>query len=213
MRVRTRFLVSVLLLAGCGHGTSSLHGPPDDARDEGVRIKGGSTATSRVPILLARGEYAEAEVLIVELAKAGQLSREEAERLQREARRLKEQRTDSGRKPPPVEPWGPTEDEPPEEERQTCGTTLPTHPLCSELPGEYAFASSNAALEGMKQRLGEQRLKKHHPDVATKGPCPGIGAHYNVRLNGERMGSIACCPCCVDTANGPIKWEKCRIVW
>lgn len=213
MRVRARYLLGVLLVAGCGHGASPLRAPPEEALEEGVRTKGGTTATSRVPILLARGEYAEAEVLIVELLKAGQLSQIEAERLRREARRLKEQRTDSGRKPPPVEPRGPAEEEPPQESGRTCGLTFPTHPMCSELPGEYTFASSHAALDAMRRRLGEKSLKKHHPDVADEGPCPNLGAHYNVRLNGKRMGSITCCPCCVDTAKGPITWEKCRIVW
>lgn len=89
----------------------------------------------------------------------------------------------------------------------------PEAPLCYDLPEEYAFHSREQALAEMKARLGEKSLTLHNRLPTRQGPCPRMRTHYNVRLNGKKRGSIACCPCCVDTASGPIQWEKCRIFW
>jgi hypothetical protein len=196
--------ILLLVVSGCGPGARGVRGEP---LEEGVRTKGGSSATARLPVLLARGEWAEAEALIVALARAGQLAREEEERLREELRRSKEQRPGPGRAPFPVSPSDSGEDGP------SCGTELPAHPLCAELPEAYSFASPRLALEAMKQRLGQKNLTLHKDEASNRGPCPLTGRHLNVRLNGKRMGSITCCQCCVDMADGPLEWEKCRIVW
>ncbi len=204
--------ILLLTVGGCGHGSGGIHGEPEVRWEEGVRTKGGSTATARLPVLLARGEYAEAEALLVTLVRAGQLDREQEARLREQLRRAREQRPDSGRAPFPVDPPATEEDMAPRA-GPSCETRFPEHPLCSELPEAYSFASARLALEAMKKRLGEKNLSLHGVDPATEGPCPTVGRHFNVRLNGKRSGSITCCRCCVDMAEGPLEWEKCRIVW
>lgn len=199
--------ILLLVVGGCGHGARGIREP-----EAGVRMKGGGSATARLPVLLARGEYAEAEALIVALARAGQLARGEEERLREQLRRSKEQRPGPGRAPFPVSPLDSEEDAAPRE-GPSCRTALPEHPLCAELPEAYSFASQRLALEAMKQRLGQKNLTLHKGEFANSGPCPRKGRHLNVRLNGKRMGSITCCMCCVDMADGPLEWEKCRIVW
>ena len=73
MRSRGLLLGSLLLWA-CGHGASSPWAEAGPHWEEGVRTKGGDSATARIPVLIARGEYAEAEVLIKEAMKAGLLA-------------------------------------------------------------------------------------------------------------------------------------------
>lgn len=204
---------SVLLLlgVGCGAGAPNVRPAPAVEEEEGVRMKGGLSPSARVPILLARGEFAEAEVLITELAKSGQLEREQEERLRDLLRRAKEPRPEPGREPFPVDPREPKEGPP--RQAPSCETKYPNHPMCWDLPEEYTFASVRLALEAMKQRLGQKNLSLHSDSSTDTGPCPNVGSHFNVRLNGKRMGSITCCNCCVSTAAGPLEWEKCRIVW
>lgn len=62
MRVGKRVLGSLLLWAAgaCGHGTGISREEPGARWEEGVRTKGGDSATARIPVLIARGEYAEA---------------------------------------------------------------------------------------------------------------------------------------------------------
>lgn len=208
MRIQKLWLGSLLLwLGACAHDSGPL------PTQEGVRTKGGDSATLRVPAMIARGEYAEAEALITEFLKAGLLSGAKAEQLRQRLREAQEQRAGPGRDPHPVGPSWHDPDDSPRNDEPTCGRIMPRHPLCQELPDEYTFPSARTALEAMRRRLGQKDLKLHGQDDAQRGPCPDTGSHYNVRLNGERMGSITCCRCCVDMANGPIEWEKCRIVW
>lgn len=151
-------------------------------------------------------------MLIKEALKAGLLAGAQAERLRQQLRQAQEQRAGPGRPPPPVSPPSPDTTDPRDDER-TCRVRFPTYPLCQQLPEQYGFPSPAAALEAMKRRLGQKSLKLHHPDPARGGPCEELGTHYNVHLNGSRAGSIVCCRCCMDTVDGAIKREKCRIVW
>lgn len=207
MRVRLLWLGILLSTGACAHEAS--HRPTE----EGVRAKGGDSATLHVLPTIARGEYAEAEVLITELLKAGLLSGAKAELLRQRLREAQEQRAGPERNPPPVDPVWPIPNEPPQDEERTCGRMFPTYPLCEQLPDQYGFPSASSALEVMKRRLGQKGLTLHKGRPNEQGPCPGLGLHYNVRQNGGRVGSIVCCPCCVDTAEGAFERQKCRIVW
>ena len=41
-----------------------------------------------------------------------------------------------------------------------------------------------------------------------------LGMHYDVKSRGGPYGgSIVCCPCCTDTAGGPVPGTSCGIVW
>jgi hypothetical protein len=179
-----------------------------------VRTKGGDSATVRIPILIANGELTEAEALLLHAIAGGLISREAASRMQeaiRQRRQQSSQQTGPERSPP-VEPWiAPEED--PSGERRNCRTELPDHPVCQDLPKDYTYHSYQQALDMVKQRLGAKNLTLHNPEETRAGPCPQIGRHYNVRRNGERAGSIVCCPCCVDADPKPVTWTKCRIVW
>lgn len=101
----------------------------------------------------------------------------------------------------------------PQERRRTCATDHPGVPLCSSLPSQYTFRSPQAALNALKTSLHNPSLSFHSGGArATGGPCPGIGTHYNVRFQGQKVASITCCPCCLDTPNGPVTATRCRIV-
>ena len=206
--------LGILLWAagGCGHGSRGVREESEVCREDGVRTKGGNSATARLPVLLARGEYAEAEALLTALVRAGQLDPAQEERLREQIRRSQEQRPGSGRAPSPVSPTA-SEEDATSRDGPSCGTKFPDHPLCGDLPEEYSFASPRLALEAMKQRLGQKNLSLHGPDPATEGPCHSTGRHFNVRMKGKRSGFITCCRCCVEMAAGPLEWEKCRIVW
>jgi hypothetical protein len=148
---------------------------------------------------------------LVEAVAAGLVAREAATRLREKiAERQQQQSSNQDQRVPRgnLEDW-----EAEEPQRRTCETEMPTYPICRALPEEYVFHSPRQALEAIKQRLGAKSLGLHNEDVARDGPCRDIGQHYNVRMNGERAGSIVCCPCCVENEPGPLKWKKCRIVW
>jgi hypothetical protein len=185
----------LLLHVGCAQGTSSMR----DGPEEGVRTKGGvDSATVRINLLVAEGRYAEAETLLAEAIDSGLLTLSAAARFQERLTQLKA---------------GEAHAESSSNEEQTCQSRYPDYPMCQALPEEYSHHSVQQALNAMKSRLGEKSLGLHNPEAAERGPCPRIGLHYNIRANGQRVGSITCCPCCVDTASGPIQWMKCRIVW
>ncbi|WNG58306.1 hypothetical protein F0U59_28865 [Archangium gephyra] len=93
MRIGVLLLVGPILLGlGCGHERSATirepsasakqerHGPDTEFEDEGVRAKG-STVSSRVSVLIANGQFAEAEALIAEGVASGLLSQPHATRL------------------------------------------------------------------------------------------------------------------------------------
>jgi hypothetical protein len=197
----------LLGMMGCSHGSSTgrpVSMEPLEAENTGTRTKGGDSASFRIPVLIASGELQEAEALLAQSVASGLVSRELATHLrERIAERKGQRSSDSDRRPP----LGHSEDVMIEEPKQrTCWT-------CRELPGEYSFHSAQQALEAIKQRLGAKNLVLHSPSSARSGPCPEIGEHYNVRVNGERAGSIVCCPCCVESTGGPLEWKKCRVVW
>jgi hypothetical protein len=203
----------VSLVMACGHDASRGWEPLLEP-EEGVRTKGGDTFTSRIPVAIANGEWTEADALITEALGMGLVAKAQADRWREQVRRLKEEEQCAGPgRSPPTGPRAPTADGLPRDEERTCGTEWPDHPLCAALPDEYTFATPQAALEAMKRRLEQKNLTLHRPEDATGGPCPDVGQHYNVRMNGDRVGSITCCPCCVDMADGPFMWRKCRIVW
>jgi hypothetical protein len=204
----------LLAVAGCSHGSSAEHErfPGTWAAEApGIRTKGGDSATAHIHALMAQGQFQQAEAYLVQAVAAGLVAREAATRLQEKiAERKQQQSSNHGERPPRgnLEDW-----EIEEPQRRTCETEMPAYPICRELPEEYVFHSPRQALEAMKQRLGAKSLALHNKEPARSGPCPGVGEHYNVRMNGERAGSIVCCPCCVENEPGPLKWEKCRIVW
>ncbi|HEX8702972.1 MAG TPA: hypothetical protein VF815_29315 [Myxococcaceae bacterium] len=164
-------------------------------------------------MLITRGELEQAEALLVQAIAAGLVTQTAEERLRERLAEQKQRQSSAPQRPlPPLLPKEPRPDEP-QAERRSCWTELPGHPVCQQLPEEYTFHSARQAFEAMKQRLEEKSLTLHKPEDTRGGPCPGLGQHFNVRMNGERAGSITCCPCCVETTQGPLQWTKCRIVW
>jgi hypothetical protein len=202
----------LLAVAGCSHSSSveSQRSPESWAvEDWGTRTKGVDSATLRIQTLIAQGELHEAEALLAQAIAAGLIARKAATQLQEKIAERKQQSPDPDRRVPPSN----LEDLEIEDTQHSCATEMPEHPVCRELPQEYSFHSARQALEAMKQRLDEKTLALHKPERTTEGPCPGLGQHYNVRLNGARAGSITCCPCCVENMDRPLEWTKCRIVW
>lgn len=96
---------------------------------------------------------------------------------------------------------------------RSCRTEYPDLLVCMALPREYTYVSEGAALAAMKAGLGKKGLQFHNGSRTRGGPCPGKGMHYNVRLGGDRVGSITCCECCIEAPEGPRSSEQCRIVW
>jgi hypothetical protein len=197
-----------LLPGGCSHRLAAERDEPT------VRTKGGDSATARIPVLIAKGQFTEAEELIARFLAGGLISREAATRLREEIRQRRQQPSPQPEPErfPPVEPRVAPEDDP-SGGRRTCEAEFPDHPVCHELPEDYSYHSVQQALSAMKQRLGVKNLVLHGQAATETGPCPIIGKHYNVRNDGGRVGSIVCCPCCVNMAAGPLLWSKCRIVW
>lgn len=80
------FLGGLLLLfaQACGHDRAVTSAPPPAIErvpaEEGVRTKG-SSVHARIVALIAKGEFAEAQVLISESVKAGAISQQLATRL------------------------------------------------------------------------------------------------------------------------------------
>jgi hypothetical protein len=63
---------------GCSHGAGRVL--PDAAQEEGVRLKGGSISP-RIWILIAKGQFAEAQALIAEGTTSGLIARETAKKM------------------------------------------------------------------------------------------------------------------------------------
>ncbi|MFL5352579.1 hypothetical protein [Archangium sp.] len=93
MCIRVLLLVgSILFSMGCSHDRSvavretsdpasqERGGPGFDTGEEGVRVKG-STLSSRISVLIANGEFAQAEALIADGTESGLLSQPQAARL------------------------------------------------------------------------------------------------------------------------------------
>lgn len=93
MHVRRLLFAGFILVGmGCGHARSDALRDPSapalqerdgsglETGDDGVRIKG-STLSSRISVLIANGQFAEAEVLIAEGSASGLLSQPQAARL------------------------------------------------------------------------------------------------------------------------------------
>ena len=76
----------VILATGCSHGSKSIQAWDSritytDDFDEGVRTKGGNTASTRIWVLINNGQFAEAEALIAEAKAAGLVAAPEAARM------------------------------------------------------------------------------------------------------------------------------------
>ena len=204
----------LLAVVGCSQGSGAGREQLPETwatEDSGNRTKGGDSATLHLQALIAQGQLHEAEAYLVQAIAAGLVAHEAATRLQEKiAERKQQQNAEQAPRVPPgnLEDWQ-IEDP----QRRSCETEMPTYPICRALPEEYVFHSSHQALKAMKQLLGAKSLGLHSKAVTQSGPCPRVGDHYNIRMNGERAGSIVCCPCCVENEPGPLKWEKCRIVW
>lgn len=99
-----------------------------------------------------------------------------------------------------------------EPRRRTCATDHPGIPLCASLPGRYTHASIQAAFRAVQQQYPGRTLRLEKTRAATRGPCPGVGTHTGIRAGGAYLASVVCCPCCTDTATGPIQWTKCGVV-
>jgi len=213
MQGRGLLCYGVVLIVGCSHGSSvtrEVQVEPRAAEDMGNRIKGGDSVGVRLHVLIARGQLHEAEELLKQIVVAGLIARETAKRWQEDIERAKEQQSQKPRPPPlPIPPEEPE----PSSERRTCWTEMPNLPVCRALLEEYSFHSYRQALEAMKQRLGAKSLTLHNPSRTESGPCSRDGQHFNVRMDGRRVGSIVCCPCCVENEPSPLAWTKCRIVW
>jgi hypothetical protein len=206
--------VLLLAVAACSHGAGAGQEQFPGARaaeDSGIRTKGGDSATFHIQALIAQGQLQEAEAYLVQAVAAGLVASEAATRLREKIAERKQQHdADQDRHVPRgnLEDWKIEETE-----RPPCEAELPGYPACRDLPEEYVFHSHSQALEAMKQRLGAKSLALHGPAPTRSGPCPRLGDHFNVRMDGERVGSLVCCPCCVENEPHPLKWEKCRIVW
>jgi hypothetical protein len=203
-----QWLMCGAVLIACTHGSAredaaaGAYGP-----EESVRTKGGSSAAFRINALIRSGQYAEAEALIAESAASGLLTMGAAEELRDKVRKGSDEQKDKNEED--TEPKRPFP-----HVKLTCETAHSNLKMCYRLPDGYKFQSRQSALVDMKRSSGKNNLSLHGEDPTEGGPCPGIGTHFNVRLNGRREGSIVCCPCCLDNSErGPMELEKCRIVW
>jgi Domain of unknown function (DUF4157) len=95
---------------------------------------------------------------------------------------------------------------------KSCSMVFPNAINCASLPAGYVYPSPQAALAALKVQLGNPNLRLVSPAPATGGPCPGEGMHYGVKDDGVYVASIGCCPCCSDTASGPVMTNRCRII-
>jgi hypothetical protein len=123
---------------------------------------------------------------------------------------FRESRTEPAPSPQPVPVTEPQKEE--NTEKRTCATAYPGVRLCDSLPPEFIYASPQAALNALKVRTGDPSLRLTSAAPSQSGPCPGTGTHYGVKSGGTYVASISCCPCCRDTAQGPVLLTRCRII-
>jgi hypothetical protein len=91
--------------------------------------------------------------------------------------------------------------------KEKCSVNYSSYDSCAR----FSFTSITNALNALKKRTGIKNLTKHHIESAEKCKIgEGIGTHCNVRSGSVIIASILCCPCCEDTANGPIIKTKCK---
>jgi RHS repeat-associated protein len=103
---------------------------------------------------------------------------------------------------PPAAGVGSKEQEGKSKDSCNCLTEFPGVVLCEELPPHYLFSKKNHAVLD----LHAAGVAKNQVTPATSGPCEGeVGSeHWKVMVNGVYNGSIFGCPCCVETAGGPV---------
>ena len=101
-----------------------------------------------------------------------------------------------------------TSDKPTEE--NTCTNTFPNLILCEKLPMDYQFANG---YQDAKQKFPKGTKFENPPKEVNnpKIPCYGKGGtHRQIKdSNGNFLGSLICCPCCLPTSVGPAKQEFC----
>ena len=95
---------------------------------------------------------------------------------------------------------------------KNCATVYPLAIRCERLPSAYIYPNAQTALDVLKRATGDSRLRLVNARPSTSGPCPGVGIHYGVKSGGTYIASIACCPCCRDTPDGPVMTTLCRII-
>lgn len=105
----------------------------------------------------------------------------------------------------PELPPSPGDSHGPREAVPECASVYPNLKLCSQLPHWYLYGSEREALAELKRELNDSGLRIQTERLATGGPCPGVGKHYNVRgasSSRDYPASIVCCPCCDDSLLG-----------
>jgi hypothetical protein len=153
---------------------------------------------------------------------AGQKASQEAARaaseaLERARENAKKPQPDPEKVPPTVDPLPPTctTDCPEKKKKPTCATEYPDLNLCSDLPEKYIHLGKEAAFKDFTAKLSSEYRKTARMEktrAAEGGPCPGSGTHTAIRVGGEYLKSIVCCPCCTDTLGGPTLSTKCALV-
>ena len=90
-----------------------------------------------------------------------------------------------------------------------CKEQYPDYVLCSSLVG-YDYGSRNQAFASLGL---PPNARLHNPSPINSGSCAGTagaGTHWNIRVGGQRWGSITSCTCCRDTSSGPVLQTKYR---
>jgi RHS repeat-associated protein len=113
--------------------------------------------------------------------------------------------------PKPAPSSGPKPQSPtgaPEVKKDDCDSCS-THPVLSLLP---ECEELSLVYTSLKQAMIFEFPdgKEYGKRPTTKGDCPGLGSHWNVRQvsGGPNIGSVFSCPCCEDTGGGPVPRER-----
>jgi hypothetical protein len=195
-----------LLLVGCGHTAGNIQQGGNRCEPDSQVTCGLDSPSAHINALIVEGHYEAAARTLAHYLAIGLVTAEAARKLQEELSKERQAKEDPKRLPPPIGDGTSGQE-------RTCKSDYPDTLMCRSLPEEYIYNGNRQALEEMKAWFGQKDLSLHDPSPTLTGPCHGDGTHFNVRLRGQRKGSIVCCPCCVESPAGPIKINKCRIVW
>ena len=104
--------------------------------------------------------------------------------------------------------------DPDADKKKTCATEYPELNLCDGLPAKYRYGSEGEAFDALKKMTGSTTLKKttRAVNTADSSPCQGQGEHINVRDGKSYAGSIVWCPCCIETASGPVLSKRYAVI-
>lgn len=105
---------------------------------------------------------------------------------------------------------GATGPEQPGAVRETCANTHPDALDCvDDLDDDFVYDSLEELREAAEDAAGEPVLRTESQVQDDRGPCPGIGEHYDFYgASNKHLGSGFSCPCCEDTENGPVMTTK-----